>query len=510
MSRSGFSTTGDYLGNTSGALITTVPLTIAGWTWRPSNASANMMHLHQGGVAGNRQGFYLAQDSTGRLQTFTADGSGSNNSRTTDTFSTSTWHHVCGRWASSTSRISYMDGSPATENTTSRTPSGIDRTFVGIRDNAGGPNTNAFNGYLAEFGVWDVALSADEISVLATGYSPLLVRPESLVAYFPLIGRNSPEIDLAGAYGLTISGSLSAQPHPRIIMPRRKQIIVPVSAGADVLLADDVESTSEVTSPALAQGQVLLANDVESTSEVSSPALAQGQVLLADDVESASEVTSPALAQGHMLLANDNESASEVTTPALTQGQALLADDAESASEVSTPSLTQGQALLANDNESASEVSTPALVDVASGDDLLADDVESTSELSEPRAYGQLRGRDRGYIRRHRASLAEIEEERRRLNALRRRKAELEAREKYLRWKTARPELKAEMDGYTPPPVAVPIRVKPSLKVVQRNERRVAELSKVEARLETVDNQIMELIRKRRNRDAVVALLLAS
>ena len=127
------------------------------------------------------------------------------------------------------------------------------------------------------------------------------------------------------------------------------------------------------------------------------------------------------------------------------------------------------------------------------------------------RSPRHLRGRDRGYIRRrHRSNLAEIEEERKRLKALRKRKADLAARAAFLEWKTARPDLKAALDGYRPSPIDTPLIVKPSLKVVRRNERRAAELVKVQDRLETVDSQIVELIRKRRNRDAVVALLLAA
>ena len=162
---------------------------------------------------------------------------------------------------------------------------------------------------------------------------------------------------------------------------------------ANDLLADDVQSTSEVTVPAGGQGQVLLAEDAESASEVTSPALAQGQVLLANDIQSYSTVgrssaftldaldsegnidtltpslddpswVGPVLAvfSGvEVLLAEDTESASEVTSPALAQLQVLLAEDTESASEVTSPALAQLQVLLATSVEGASEVSTPAL-----------------------------------------------------------------------------------------------------------------------------------------------------
>jgi len=157
------------------------------------------------------------------------------------------------------------------------------------------------------------------------------------------------------------------------------------TSGTDVLLANDVESASEVSSPAVGQKHVILANDIESASEASSPAVGQKHILLADDVESSSEVTTPSVGQEHGLLANDVESASEVTSPAIGQEHALLANDIESASEFSSPAVGQEHALLANDIESASELSTPSITEVPAGTDaLLANDIESASQVSVP------------------------------------------------------------------------------------------------------------------------------
>lgn len=114
-----------------------------------------------------------------------------------------------------------------------------------------------------------------------------------------------------------------------------------LGAGTDALLANDVESTSEVSTPAIGQVHVLLANDVQSTSEVGSPAIHQVHALLANDVQSASEVTTPAIGQVHALLANDVQSASEVTAPALGQVHVLTAVSVEALSEVSSPSLVE-------------------------------------------------------------------------------------------------------------------------------------------------------------------------
>ena len=160
-------------------------------------------------------------------------------------------------------------------------------------------------------------------------------------------------------------------------------IAIPSAAagGTDVLLANDVESASEVTTPSIGQEHSLAANDVSATSEVSTPAVGQEHALAADDVESASEVSAPALGQEHALAANDVESASEVTAPALGQEHTLTADDVESASEVTAPAIGQVHALTAVNVEAASEVSAPA---IGQEHNLAADDVESASQVTAP------------------------------------------------------------------------------------------------------------------------------
>lgn len=139
------------------------------------------------------------------------------------------------------------------------------------------------------------------------------------------------------------------------------------AAPEDNLLADDVQSTSEVTTPAIGQEHVLLANDVESASEVGAPAVGQEHALLADDVESASELSTPTASESHILLADDVESASEVTTPSIAQIHVLDATDVESASELTAPVLGQEHVLLADDVQSLSEVGNPVLAEVGVG-----------------------------------------------------------------------------------------------------------------------------------------------
>jgi putative methionine-R-sulfoxide reductase with GAF domain len=145
-------------------------------------------------------------------------------------------------------------------------------------------------------------------------------------------------------------------------------IVTPDAAAAsDDLLADDIESASEVTNPTIGQEHALLADDVESASEVTTPVITQEHALLANDVESASEVTTPVLLEVHALLADDIESTSEVTVPVIGQIHSITAVDIESASEISVPVIGGTHVLLADDVESASEVSTPLIGEPGGG-----------------------------------------------------------------------------------------------------------------------------------------------
>ncbi len=99
------------------------------------------------------------------------------------------------------------------------------------------------------------------------------------------------------------------------------------AGGTDDLLADDLESSSEVGTPAVGQEHALTADDTESASEVSAPSVGQTHALDASDVESASEVDAPVLATIHVLDADDVQSTSEVSAPAIGQEHAILADE---------------------------------------------------------------------------------------------------------------------------------------------------------------------------------------
>jgi hypothetical protein len=130
-----------------------------------------------------------------------------------------TWYHAAGVVAASNLRTVYFNGGAGTPDTVSVSPTGVDRTIIGARFNT--TLGLHWNGKIAECAIWNVALGAAEIAALAKGFSPLLIRPTSLVAYWPLIGRTSPEICPKGGFDMTVVNGPTGAEHPRVVVPRR-------------------------------------------------------------------------------------------------------------------------------------------------------------------------------------------------------------------------------------------------------------------------------------------------
>ena len=134
------------------------------------------------------------------------------------TFSTSTWNHAC-VVSGATSAITYLNGTAGTPTTYS-TPTFSGVTYFEIARLIG---TQYFSGRVCEVGVYIAELTAADAAALADGYTPLQIRPQSLVAYYPLGGHYG-QLDLdrwRNRYDMTPSGSPTWADHPRVFYPRR-------------------------------------------------------------------------------------------------------------------------------------------------------------------------------------------------------------------------------------------------------------------------------------------------
>lgn len=130
------------------------------------------------------------------------------------------WYHIAGTMSSGNNKYVYVDGSPGALDFFYANPVSLDLTTLGAFERISGPQW-PLSGGLAEVGFWNIDLDTSEISALAKGISPLLIRPQNLVAYWPLIREGAAGVyrDIIGGLDTVESGGSATAPHPRIIRP---------------------------------------------------------------------------------------------------------------------------------------------------------------------------------------------------------------------------------------------------------------------------------------------------
>lgn len=104
---------------------------------------------------------------------------------------------------------------------------------IGNASNAGA--TRWWDGPMSEVAVYDTDIGTPGFEQLNEGFSPLLVQPQNLIWYWRLLGRTSPEIERILGKDATVTGTIPAFAHPRVIYPTMPQIITaPAAAGKGV------------------------------------------------------------------------------------------------------------------------------------------------------------------------------------------------------------------------------------------------------------------------------------
>lgn len=203
----------DYLEYT-GAILGVAPLTMACWVKPTSTALSGVaMGLGRTGTASHY--FSLEVNGTVAGDPIEAVTRGTTRvvASTTTGYAAGEWNHIAGVWASTTDRRAFLNGGGKGTNTTSQTPSGLNRTNVGTVTT----NTRAafFSGQVAFPAIWNVALTDDEIALLAAGAHPTTVRPDALVFFASLATPGSTlEIDEIGGFDVAVTGATLADDPP--------------------------------------------------------------------------------------------------------------------------------------------------------------------------------------------------------------------------------------------------------------------------------------------------------
>lgn len=216
MSRGYTSVSSRYLSHAA-AVLSATPFTMACWAMPTSSTGAirALMSVNTSGSSDNV--WLLAIDASdnviARARTTTQTSS-----VTAGTVTNNAWNFCAAIYTSGTSRNAVLGATIATTDTVSKSPSGVNQTYIGRNANT----ANYMNGNIAEAAIWNVALTQNEITMLSKGVNPLNIRPASIVAYWPLIGRASPELDPVGGFNMTLNGSPPQAAHPPVLRHRTR------------------------------------------------------------------------------------------------------------------------------------------------------------------------------------------------------------------------------------------------------------------------------------------------
>lgn len=141
--------------------------------------------------------------------------------------SASAWNHAFGSYDGETVLVVVNAGTAATNTTPSgNIDSDSTNLFIGHRGVDTGPTLGAepYEGLIAEVAMWSVALTEGERIALANRVSPLRIRTQSLLAYWPLYGLGSLETNLvANTKHLTPTGTTQGN-HAPVQQPIQSRI----------------------------------------------------------------------------------------------------------------------------------------------------------------------------------------------------------------------------------------------------------------------------------------------
>jgi len=252
MARS-FNGSSDCLFRSSFSPATAYPATIAFWFY-PANNSVNQAMINWAGDVPGNNNVGVGLDGTAAGDPIylylKSGGVGAANATTSTGITLSTWMHACGVLASATDRRCYLNGGSVGSSTTNVSFPATPTTFTLAAYHNNSVASTFFAGRLCEVAVWSAALDATEVNALAVGFSPLLVRPQALLDYWPLNVNPTagPDIDLWRGNGLTLSGSPALADQAAVRRPRRRPLglAVPITfnpawaRGANVLVGPGV------------------------------------------------------------------------------------------------------------------------------------------------------------------------------------------------------------------------------------------------------------------------------
>lgn len=198
--------------SSNSALVSAPPFTMAGWLF-VTVSGAGLVSLCSIARTDDIIGVNIVGLNNQRAAALVSnDGLTTSTIFSQSTIPLNTWAHVCGVFAATNSRQVFLNGIGSSVRTIDCNPSGMNETRIGAR-NLRGSVGFFMPGRIADVGIWNVALSQEEITSLARGMTCDKIRPQSLVNYFPLVRD---PIDAKGGLTITNNNGATVANHPRV------------------------------------------------------------------------------------------------------------------------------------------------------------------------------------------------------------------------------------------------------------------------------------------------------
>jgi hypothetical protein len=232
MARNVVAASSQYL-DTAAAVVSAPPFTIAAW-FKPVSAAVLYELVTIESATGATKYLGVLQLNAGTVRAASSDGTNTGVASATGTYSAGAWAHAAAVFAGTADRAAFLNGFGPVRNTTSVTTPTVGVTEIGRLFNSGGSPTQYFDGDVAEVGIWNVALTTEEIVLLSVGVPPSQVRPSALVGYWPLVGSSSPEPDSgSGAHAMTVHGATQST-HPSLLSLSSSRKIAVLNVNSDI------------------------------------------------------------------------------------------------------------------------------------------------------------------------------------------------------------------------------------------------------------------------------------
>lgn len=224
-------------GSPIGALDT---FTFGAWFY-PHNNTANKFIQHHHTNSGSTQSYMMTARDSNNLRFVSyagsADTMNSTDATPSSTYTVNAWNiGFCVKAADNDREVQIDDDNAATDTSTSN-PNTMTHHNIGRHASS---TSTYFDGELACLFVYNIALSVAERNALAAGFSPLLVRPEALVCYVPMLAYNDGDdlTDLITGNTYSANGSpVQGTSNPAIIHPSAQILAFPPSDGAPPVTA---------------------------------------------------------------------------------------------------------------------------------------------------------------------------------------------------------------------------------------------------------------------------------